>query len=576
MTEPRPYRFPVGQLLRLLTSAPCALFLGAVAAHSEGVPTSANLTPHFERAGARQVLFVEGRPHVILAAELPWWDIVWGRQDQTIHAYDQLYPAARTMELNALKVPIKWSQVEPQPGKFDFSYVDHAKGLAEKHGLKLVLCWFGHHASSDGTIYYNLAGDVFAPMDVIQDDKTYPRAVDADGRAHHNAASYEHDAIIDREIAAFRAFMEHIKRTDATTRTILMVQVENEIAVFGWDRRNRKLWRDHSPEANRAFAEHGFDDDLRYSAWRLSTRWIKPLTDAGAQVYPLPLYLNYADGKLADWMVGGSPGEDVATCLDVCPAVAFVGLNLYLPGDATLDDFRAKLTPYRVGRNIVATTETNSDATPVAPRLAYVAIGEYGAPLFAPWALTVSAPTLSQPYVQEDGRLGYGASALQDCYRSLSMALPEIATFASTEKLKVFMSHAPGEAFTQIEDVGGAKVEVKGWNNGQAIVISPAPNEFIVVGYRCEASIHGPQFEWPALQGVKVERGRSEGGKWVGKGEPYFGIDQSEKKLNLYLDPPQAIRVTCDDYLRTSVGRELAIPLFGGGSLSVAALRRQV
>jgi hypothetical protein len=233
------------------------------------------------------------------------------------------------MGLNALKVPVKWSMVEPEKGRFDFAYVDHVKRLAEENGLKLVLGWFGHYASGDGTIYRNLSGEVFAPMDIIEDDHAYPRAVDGDGLARHNVISYDHDEVIDREVQAFRAFMEHLREVDSETRTVLMVQVENEIAVFGSDRRNRKLWRDHSPASNRRFAERGFDDDLRYSTWSLSSRWIRRLTDAGHAAYPLPFFLNYVGGTIVDWMVGGAPGEDVATYLDNCPHVSFVGLNLY-------------------------------------------------------------------------------------------------------------------------------------------------------------------------------------------------------------------------------------------------------
>jgi hypothetical protein len=190
---------------------------------------------------------------------------------------------------------------------------DHAKALAEQNHLKLILNWFGHCASSAGTIYGNLSGELYAPMYIVSDEKTYPRAVDADGIAHHNAISYDYEPVIEREIAGFRAFMQHLKQVDSETHTILMIQVENEIAVFGSDRHNAKLWRDHSPAANHKFAGHGFSDDLKHSAWDLSYNWIRGLTDAGAAVYPLPFFHNYVGGKVADWMVGGAPGEDVAT-----------------------------------------------------------------------------------------------------------------------------------------------------------------------------------------------------------------------------------------------------------------------
>jgi hypothetical protein len=46
------------------------------------------------------------------------------------------------MGLNALKVPMKWSMVEPRRGVYDFSYLDRVKRLAEQHHLKLILNWF--------------------------------------------------------------------------------------------------------------------------------------------------------------------------------------------------------------------------------------------------------------------------------------------------------------------------------------------------------------------------------------------------------------------------------------------------
>ena len=103
------------------------------------IPSSSNLTPHFESVNGRQALFVEGRPFTVLAVEIPWWDLIYGRHAETMRAYDYLYPAARALGLNALKVPIKWSMVEPEKGVYEFTYVDHSKAMAEKHGLKLVL-----------------------------------------------------------------------------------------------------------------------------------------------------------------------------------------------------------------------------------------------------------------------------------------------------------------------------------------------------------------------------------------------------------------------------------------------------
>jgi hypothetical protein len=519
-------------------------------------PASSNLMPHFEAANGRKVLYVDGHPFSVLAVEIPWWDLLPGHYAETQTAYDYLYLAAERMGLNTLKVPIKWSMVEPEQGVYDFSYVDHAKAVAEKHHLKLALNWFGHYASGDGTIYGNLTGEVYAPFYIIQDEKTYPRAVDADGNVHHNAASYEYDAIIEREIAAFRAFLSHIKKVDSATHTVVMIQVENEIAVFGFDRQNRKLWRDHSPPAEKLYGEKGFTDDLKYSAWRLSTNWIRRLTDAGAEVYPLPFFHNYVGGKVGDWMVGGAPGEDVATYLENCPNIAFIGVNSYFcaewradnscarPSEGTVDELRAPLLRYRVGRNLPAITETNSGRDPVASRLVYLAVGEFGAPIFAPWALNVSYPGPYAPYVLKDGSLANGAFALRDAYTSINQALPQISYYAGTDKLKVFMARTPGQRFVQTEDVGGFRVTVIGEDNGQAMVIHPAEREFIIVGYRSSVELKDPIFQWPGVKNVRVEKGYWTADRWTRTGEAAYGINQSDKSLGVDLDYPQVVRVS--------------------------------
>jgi hypothetical protein len=520
------------------------------------VPVSQNLAPHFEEADGRKILYVDGQPFTTLAVEIPWWDLVYGRYKETEGGYDKLYPAAAKLGLNTLKVPIKWSMIEPEKGLYDFSYVDHAKSMAEKNHLKLVLNWFGHYASGDGNIYGNLAGELYAPMYVVADEKTYPRAVDADGVAHHNAISYDYEPVIQRETEAFRAFIRHIKQVDSQTHTIIMIQVENEIAVFGADRHNQKLWRDHSPDSNQRFSEQGFTDDLKYSAWDLSYNWIRRITDAGASEYPLPFFHNYVGGKVADWMVGGAPGEDVAIYLKNCPNISFVGVNSYFcaqwradnscarPSQASVEELREPLKRYQVGRNLPAITEINSGLSSVTSRLAYIAVGEFGAPIFAPWALTVSYPEPYEPYILSDGSEANGANALRETYSSLDKALAQVSYYAGTDKLKVFMANSPGERFTQSGDVNGAVVTVTGEHDGQAIVIHPSGHEWLVIGYRCQVSWKDATFAWPQMKSLRVERGGWVGGHWQRASEPAFGVDQSQSTLHVDLDSAQAVRVS--------------------------------
>jgi hypothetical protein len=520
------------------------------------VPASQNLTPHFEQANGRKVLYVDGSPFTALAVEIPWWDLIYGRYKETETAYDNLYSAAAKLGLNALKVPVKWSMVEPEKGVYDFSYVDHAKNMAEMNHLKLILNWFGHYASGDGNIYGNLTGELYAPMYIVSDEKTYPRAVDGDGAAHHNAMSYDYEATIDREIAAFRAFMQHIKDVDSRTHSIVMIQVENEIATFGEDRHNPKLWRDHSAASNQRFAEHHFTDDLKYSAWDLSYNWIRRITDAGAAVYPVPFFHNYVGGKVADWMVGGAPGEDVQTYLENCPNISFIGVNSYFCAEwrpdnscaresqATVEELREPLKRYRVGRNLPAITEINSGKTSVTSRLAYIAVGEFGVPIFAPWALTASYPEPYEPYILPNGKEGNGAPALRDTYTSLRKALPQISYYAASRQVRVFMADSPGQRFTGTENVDGVKLTVSGEHDGQAIVIHASGHQFLVVGFKASVSWDDAAFRWPEMQAIRVNRVAWDGAHWSRDGEASYGVDQSHHSLSVDLDSPQAVLVS--------------------------------
>jgi hypothetical protein len=198
---------------------------------------------------------------------------------------------------------------------------------------------------------------------------------------------------------------------------------------------------------------------------------------------------------------------------------------------------------YRVGRNLPAITEINSGLTPVTSRLAYIAVGEFGVPIYAPWALTVSYPEPYEAYVLPDGTEANGAPALRETYSSIHKALPQVSYYATTDKLKVFMAQAPGQRFSQTEEVNGFKVTVTGERNGQAIVIHPSDHEFLMVGFRTEVALRDAVFLWPRLETVRVRRVQWVRDHWDDDGEPSYNVDQRNTTLSVDLDTPQAVMV---------------------------------
>jgi len=522
---------------------------GTVTGQSWKPAHSANSLPHFESLKGKQVFFADGKPFTVLAVETQWEKLLYGRYAETIHVYDYLYPAAEAMGLNALKVPIKWSMVEPAEGTYDFSYVDHVVAMARQHHLRLVLGWFGHYASGSGTIYSDMSGNVFAPMYIIQDTRRFPRAVDSEGKPHHDAVSYDYPAVVEREVAAFQAFLEHLRQIDSP-RTVLMIQVENEICVFGagaaYDqRKNPSVWRDHSEASNARYAQKQPLDDLRFSAWNLASQWLRPLMEAGTRTYPLPLFVNFVGGSLAPGLLGGSPGEDVATYLETLPNLSFVGVNHYptwgdetpAPVSVSASSLRRTLDRYRIGRNIPTVTETNSDNNSLAPRFLFLSVGEYGSPLFSPWAMETSCPTPGEPYVQEDGQLANGAFALREACTAIRCGGPAVAEFGGTERARVFLAEMPGQRFSQTKDLDGVGVTVAGVNDGQAIAIRPAGREMLILGFRCKVVVE----TGAGNDSVKVERGAWAGDQWTAKGNVNASV--SRGKVEFRLTEPQAVRI---------------------------------
>src|SRR2546428_13909024 len=47
------------------------------------VPLSHNLMPHFEQANGRKLLYVDGRPFTVLAADMPRWGFIYCRYHTT-------------------------------------------------------------------------------------------------------------------------------------------------------------------------------------------------------------------------------------------------------------------------------------------------------------------------------------------------------------------------------------------------------------------------------------------------------------------------------------------------------------
>ena len=145
------------KLLNILFSLSLA---SAVVAHAQSAPL-----PHIDRSGAHPALIVDGKPFLMLGAQM-----------NNSSAWPATMPAVwETMEklgVNTVEAPVYWETLEPAEGHFDFAQVDMLLTQARAHKKRLVLLWFGT---------WKNGSPGYVPDWMKQDEHRFPLARRQDG-----------------------------------------------------------------------------------------------------------------------------------------------------------------------------------------------------------------------------------------------------------------------------------------------------------------------------------------------------------------------------------------------------------
>lgn len=498
----------------LLTATLCVLlapFLGLTQPANAGIP-------HLEKHGTATQLIVDGKPLLMLAAE------VHNSSGSSLDYMRSVWPRLAAIPLNTVFVPVYWELIEPTEGQFDFSLVDGLIHQARENHLHIAFLWFGSWKNGLSS---------YPPLWVKKDTKRFPRVIEQGGKEVEILSTFGKNTL-QADKTAFAALMRHIRQVDGKDHTVVMMQVENEVGVLGDS-------RDRSPAANQAFngpvpaqllnyiQQHknslfpqfkkiwdaagdktsgtwsqvfgsGDDADEVFMAWNYG-RYVNQVAAAGKAQYPIPMYAN-------TWLRGpnvppgkfpsGGPEPEV---IDVWRAAGHA-IDIYAP-DIYARNFEDWCNWFNQEGNPLFMAETTGGARGQAN--VFYAVGKHNAISFSPFGidswrdkenlLGKSYSVLMQmaPLIlQHEGDGSMTGFTLDKDHPSISATMNGYKLDISLDR--IFGGHA---------------------SRGYGLVIATGPNEFVGAGSGFRVKFSPASAGLPNAGIGYIEEGSYSDGAWI-------------------------------------------------------------
>jgi beta-galactosidase GanA len=500
----------------------CALLL------SPAILPAQQAIPHLEQRGQATQLIVDGKPFLMLSGELH------NSSSSSLAYMEPEWKQLAAMGLNTVVTPLSWELIEPTEGKFDFTLVDGLLAQAREQHLKIVFLWLA--AWKNGMSGY-------PPVWVKENLQRFPRVMEH-GQPQPILSTFS-PALLEADSRAFKALLEHIRSIDAQDRTVLMMQVENEVGVLGTS-------RDHSAAADAAFAgpvpaelmryleqhhatlneelrtlwekngarTHGswtevFGDSARtdaiFMAWQYA-KYVQAVAAAGKSAYPLPMYANAwlagEDTPPGDYPSGG-PQPRV---LDVWKA-AGNGLDILAP-DLYAAGFEDWCRRYHRPDNPLWIPETNGGSVGAAN--VFYAVGEQAALGFSPFGIDAGM----HGEADAGNTLANGRADLHASYTALAELEPLLAAAQGAGNVHGFLlsqSHPTVDFVMHGVTVHVTLDEIFGQHamSGFGLIMEESPNHYLGAGKGFRVSFTPRDDKAPQLGIASIDEGRFENGSWV-------------------------------------------------------------
>lgn len=494
--------------------------------------------PCLKRVGEAVQLFVDGRPMLLTAGE------VHNSASSCLKHMEGVYDRAASLNCNALFVPVTWEMVEPEEDRFDWSIVEGLLEGARRRNIRLIPLWFGTYKNSWSS---------YVPGWVKVDQKRFPRQQAHPG-VNAGAVTVCCDEVRRLDARAYAGLMRQIRKIDARHRTVIMMQVENEVGMLGAS-------RDHSELAERAFAGQVSAELMRYlqtheqslrpelsgpwtqagrknagtwqdvfgvaadevfMAWQYAS-FVETVAAAGKAEYDLPMYAN-------PWLVqypGQQPGHypsggPVAHMIDVwraaAPSIALLAPDIYV------EQFKFVCAEYTRGGNPLLIPEARREEAMAAK--AFYAFGQHAAISFSPFGIESvgfkGAPVIDN--VVAAGSWGQESSAeaaalLAESYRLIQDMTPLITTATAAGRSDGVLQTDNSPVMVEL---GGYRLLVE-WARpfdaarcpGGGLILSPADGQFIIAGMGFTVRWLPPAGEPGSADFLGLWEGDYRNGQWV-------------------------------------------------------------
>lgn len=506
--------------------------------------------PHLVNRNGRHALMVDGKPFLILGGQI-------NNSSSWPSTMPAVWSAIEGMHANTVEAPVYWEQMEPAPGKFDFSTVDMLVTQARQHHVHVVLLWFG--TWKNGEMHY-------VPEWIKSDTAHYPRMIDERGEPIQ-VLSANAQANLQADRRAFTALMHHLREIDAQQHTVLMIQVENESGAIG-------AVRDHSAAAQKEFegqvpteltrALHkthgswsevfGPDADEAFQAYSVA-HYINEVAKAGKAEFSIPMYCNVWVQYPRGYTIRGhlNPGYDypsggpVQTMIElwkaVAPQIDILGPDVY-SGDR---EFQKELMKtYSQPDNPLWIPETGLGDN-FAPELFYaLGMGGIG---FSPFGTdqtdwTLKAGGLPNAHAQNYALLGPLNEVVSrlNFEGKLQTAVEEEGKPEETLTFGEWQAKI-GFGFPQ-RDGQAHPPGTKGFL-GRALVAQIGPDKFLVTGINARVTFSRVPGAPGHMQILRAEQGTYQGETW----QPLriWNGDQTDRGLN-FRDTPNVVQIQLGTY----------------------------